>query len=546
MKKKLLSVLLTAAMVVSLTACGGNADSSSSADSNAGGSSNTESSQTQESAAQQDGGAAESTGGNTDLIAIGVSTDIQTLVPWQGATEYSSMIYEPLGDRSEFSGEFHGVLMKEYEQVDEATYNVTIYDNIYDANGNHITAEDVAFSWNECQRLGELTETRTVESIKALDDYTVEFKWGATPAYGDFEAQMSNVMIVSQKAYEESGNGMATAPIGTGRYVVTDFSAGVSVTIEARDDYWQSEDLCQINAQKAPVKTVRFDVITEKSQIANALRTGTIDASADVSIDDVPVFESDANFTVEMIDGVQGYVLYPNCSENSPLSDENLRRAVFYAIDKTFISQAIQGGACDILYAMGSPKYSDYNEEWKSLAFEYDVEKAKEYLAASAYPDGCELTLITPTMGFNEDMATIIKQQLAEIGITLNIDVQQFSNYIPNEGNPEAWDFTIAFLSSNDYITNCWAKYFDMDNTGMGSTKNFVVDNELQSLIDTCTSVEGYSSENATAFWTYVMENAYCCPLVIPQQSVVYNSSKIGGVAFSGMDKFLVSGFEIK
>ncbi|MBD5475043.1 MAG: ABC transporter substrate-binding protein [Lachnospiraceae bacterium] len=543
MKKKLLSTLLATAMIASLTACGSNADGSTAVnDSSAAASTN----QNGEADSASQGGSSESAGGSVDSIAIGVSGDIQTLVPWTGASEYSSMIYEPLGDRDTFSGDFYGILMESYEQVDETTYDVTIYDYIYDAAGNHITAEDVAFSWNECQRLGELTETRTVESIEAVGEYTVEFKWGTTPALGDFEAQMSNVRIVSQKAYEESGNGMATAPIGTGRYVVTDFSAGISVTIEARDDYWQKEELCKVNAQKAPVKTVRFDVITEGSQIANALQTGTIDVSADVSIDDIPVFEASDNYTVELIDGVQGYVLYPNCSDSSPLADENLRKAVFTAINKTFISQAIQGGACDVLYAMGAKKYDDYDEAWESFAYEYDVEKAKEYLAASAYPNGCELTLITPTMGYNEDVATIIKQQLAEIGITLNIDIQQFSNYIPNEGNPEAWDFTIAFLSSNDYITNCWAKYFDIDNVGTGLTKNFVYDEELQRLIDTCTSVEGHTPENNTACWSYVMEKAYCCPLIIPQQSVVYNSSKIGGVAYSGADKILVSGFEIK
>ncbi|MCC8052040.1 MAG: ABC transporter substrate-binding protein [Clostridiales bacterium] len=484
----------------------------------------------------------------TDSIAIGVSSKTyESLIPWQGATEYSAMVYEALGAKDEFSGTFYGVLMKDYTQVDDVTFDVTIYDYIYDSAGNHITAEDVAFSWNTCQELGELTETFTIASITAIDDYTVEFVWGSTPALGDFEAQMGNVAIVSQAAYEASGNGMATAPVGTGRYVVSEWTSGVSMTLTARDDYWQEEDLCLINQQKAPVSTVRIDTITESSQLAMALQTGTIDASADVSVDDLPNFAEGGmysdQYTVETITGVQGYVLYPNCSENSPLADENLRKAVFTAIDKDFLAAAIQGGSCEPLYAMGSTKYSDYNEAWSELDYSYDVEKAKEYLAASAYPDGVELTLITPTMGFNEDVATILKEQLSAIGVTLNIDVQQFSNYLPNEGDSTAWDFTIAFLSSDDYITNCWAKYFDIDVVGTGLTKNFIADDELQSLMDTCTSEEGHTEENIDATWTYIMENAYCYPLILPSQSVVYNSSKIESIAFSGMDKFLASGF---
>jgi ABC-type transport system substrate-binding protein len=460
--------------------------------------------------------------------------------------EYSMLVYEPLGDRDGFSGDFHGVLMESYEQVDDVTYDVTIYDNITDSAGNHITAEDVAFSWKTCQEMGELTETRTVASVEAIGDYTVEFKWGATPALGDFEAQMSNVVIVSQAAYEASGDGMATQPVGTGRYTVKEFNASISLTLEKRADYWQSEDKCVLDTQKAPFETVRFDIITESSQIANALRTGTIDASADVSINDAAVFESDANFTVEEVDGVNGYVLYPNCSSDSKLADENLRKAIFSAVDKNYLASAIQGGACDVLYAMGAQKYNDYDPSWADLAYDYDVEKAKEYLAQSAYPNGCELKLITPPMGYNEDVATIVATQLAEIGVTLTVEVQDFPIYLGNEGDQTAWDFTIAFLNSNDYITNCWAKYFDIDNTGTGLTKNFISDSELQSLMDTCTSTDGHTPENNTAFWSYVMENAYCCPLIIPKQTVVYNANKISGVAWSGQDKILASGFEVK
>jgi ABC-type transport system substrate-binding protein len=149
-------------------------------------------------------------------------------------------------------------------------------------------------------------------------------------------------------------------------------------------------------------------------------------------------------------------------------------------------------------------------------------------------------------MGYNEDVATIVATQLAEIGVTLTVEVQDFPIYLGNEGDQTAWDFTIAFLNSNDYITNCWAKYFDIDNTGTGLTKNFISDSELQSLMDTCTSTDGHTPENNTAFWSYVMENAYCCPLIIPKQTVVYNANKISGVAWSGQDKILASGFEVK
>jgi hypothetical protein len=64
--------------------------------------------------------------------------------------------------------------------------------------------------------------------------------------------------------------------------------------------------------------------------------------------------------------------------------------------------------------------------------------------------------------------------------------------------------------------------------------------------MDTCTSTDGHTPENNTAFWSYVMDHAYCCPLIIPKQTVVYNANKISTVGWSGQDKLLASGFDVK
>ena len=61
-------------------------------------------------------------------------------------------IYEYLFDLE--NNEYVPVLAKGYTVVDELTYDVQLYENIYDSAGNHITASDVVFSTQKLVEAG--------------------------------------------------------------------------------------------------------------------------------------------------------------------------------------------------------------------------------------------------------------------------------------------------------------------------------------------------------------------------------------------------------
>ena len=82
-----------------------------------------------------------------------------------------------------------------------------------------------------------------MESIEKTGDYSIRFTWKRDSA-GEFEDAMSKVLVVSQKAYEESGDCMRTKPVGTGPYYVKDWSTGTSLTLAKNENYWQKPELC--------------------------------------------------------------------------------------------------------------------------------------------------------------------------------------------------------------------------------------------------------------------------------------------------------------
>ena len=52
---------------------------------------------------------------------------------------------------------------------------------------------------------------------------------------------------------------------------------------------------------------------------------------------------------------------------------------------------------------------------------EYNPQKAKQLLAEAGYPNGFEVELIVGSPGDNVKNAQIVKDQLAKVGITVNV-----------------------------------------------------------------------------------------------------------------------------
>ena len=205
------------------------------------------------------------------------------------------------------------------------------------------------------------------------------------------------------------------------------------------------------------------------------------------------------------------YYLDPNCSEDSPMHDENLRKAVFYAIDQDGLITAL-GGAYSRLYAYANDYYSDYDMvDWANVdtynsKTAVDPDAVKQYLDASDY-NGEKLTLMV--MSTFADTATIIAAQLAAYGI--NVELLQVDNATANatQADSTAWDMTFGMMAG-DYNVQAWSHDFSYNNTSTGDrTTTFIVDDEWNDLLNLCNTEDGHTAENMQAWWEMAAEHAY-------------------------------------
>lgn len=384
--------------------------------------------------------------------------------------------------------------LKSYEKVDDLTYNMELWDCIYDTAGNNITAEDIKWSVDYYVSLGNAGGVHRMESMEVTGKYTLTFHCNAPMGLGDLEKNLGNITVCSKAAWEASGKDeMTTQPVGTGPYKLASYVAGSSVILEANEDFWMNNitDEAWLEANDyvtnyQNVKTIDVQIIQDAASRAVALEMGTVDAVDSLNAADV------ANFLAKPDLGCKGVTLpvkppvswYFNCSEDSPLNDVNLRKAICYALDNTAITEGLGVPAYEV-YGI-QPNMYDAPASWLDGReyYDYDLAKAKELVAQSSY-DGSSLVMMygSGTSAF-EAACVMIQSQLKEIGVTvelLPVDQTVMKEY---RTDTTKWDMLMDTFGGGDYLVATLKRFWTEDSAKEMNGKQVtgIVDTKLDEL----------------------------------------------------------------
>jgi len=452
-------------------------------------------------------------------VIVAIGADPADLAPFSGMSmgriAVLKTIYEYLVETDKMGTPAVPMIAKSVEPAGDNTYKVTIFDYVYDSAGNHITAADVAWSYNTGIQAGNLRPLADIQSVKATGDYTVEFVFKRTFGPGELDKVLSECPIVSQKAYEASPDKFATKPITTGPYALKQYVPGSSLTFERRPDYWQKDSSKRTLFSQANVQTIVFQIITEPAQHAIALETGSAHVSASVTGEDIARFDGKPGFNVfKFLDNLT-YLLAFNGSQGSPFTKKELRQAVAYAIDTKAMCQAVAPGASAPAHTIGNSNFGGYQTKWDTQPYyDYDLAKAKQLLAAAGYKPG-DLTVRLlaqndPRIGL---MAQVIQSQLKDLGINVKINQVDAPVFNQLKYDPTAFDMSIDAAAGGDFIFSPWQLVYDQGRY-KGTTSNWFKDDQLQKLLSTAASTSGFTPENLDAFYQYEKEQVYAYGLL--------------------------------
>ena len=310
-----------------------------------------------------------------------------------------------------------GVADEWSSSADGMTWTFHIRDNARFSNGEPVTAEDVQFS---LERFADPTISVNipslgvgVESVDIIDDQTVQVNLDRP--VGAFLENISvfPASIINKAAVEAEGDDHWMNPLGTGPFKVKEWVPGSHITLERNEYYWEEG--------KPYLDEIRFDYIADDNARILRIQGGDADIVEGVPWTQIPDLEANEGFSIHVADIVRYEGVFLNHTV-PPLGEIGVRQALNYATNKAAINEAVYGGVGEIANSM-IPK-ATYHSDYDTLpAYFYDLERAKELMAASSMPDGFDLAYIFPSGSTaHEQLGTILQAQWAEIGVNLSIE----------------------------------------------------------------------------------------------------------------------------
>ena len=307
---------------------------------------------------------------------------------------------------------------------DGMTWTVTIRDDVKFTDGEPLTAEDVAFTYNTVKASSSVNDFTMLDNAEAVDDTTVVFHM-AKP-FSIWPYTMAIVGIVPEHAYDSATYG--SNPIGSGRYILKQWDRGQQIILEANPDYYGEQP-------KMKQVTILF---MEEDAAFLAAQAGQVDVaytSATYSDQTIDGYTLTAYQTVDNR-GINLPVTAPSVNAdgvatgNAVTSDVAVRRAINIGIDR-------QEMIDNVLNGYGTPAYSVCDQlPWYNPAseVEYDPEGAAKLLDDAGWVMGsdgvrekdgvkAELNILYSNGdSVRQALAADLSNQLAELGIRCTIE----------------------------------------------------------------------------------------------------------------------------
>lgn len=307
---------------------------------------------------------------------------------------------------------------------DGLTWTVTIRDDAYFTDGEQLTAEDVAFTYNTVKASSSVNDFTMLDYAEAADDTTVVFHM--TRPFSIWPYTMAVVGIVPEHAYDSATYG--ANPIGSGRYMLEQWDRGQQVILTANPDYYG----------EAPEMQRVVILFMEEDAAFLAAQAGQVD-----------VAYTSATYSNETVEGysLASYASVDNRGINLPAvtagtdsegravgndftADVLVRRAINIGIDR-------QEMIDNVLNGYGTPAYSICDQlPWYNEAseVEYDPEAAAALLDEAGWTMGedgvrtkdgmrAELNLLYSNGdSVRQALAADLANQLGELGIACTIE----------------------------------------------------------------------------------------------------------------------------
>lgn len=300
---------------------------------------------------------------------------------------------------------------------DGLTYTFHLRPGVKFHNGAPVTPEDVIASLMRAKNNGSnkwmLAEAT---SINKMDDATVSIVLNKKVA--SFLARMAfnSNAIFPKVEIDKVGTNEFMKPIGTGPFMVQEWVVNDHLTLNKNPNWWQMG----VDGKPQPyLDQMLFKQVAESTTQVLQVQAGSLNGSEGIPWSQIPTLEKDSRGQLLTFPQQQVNFMVLRL-DKPPFDDLKVRQAMSLALDrKVFVDRATAGKA-----TIGNSFFAKDELDWDPNAtLPYDLDKAKQLIAQSKYPNGHSGAKLQLTSGsqIGRDNATIAKDMWDKIGIHLTI-----------------------------------------------------------------------------------------------------------------------------
>ena len=383
---------------------------------------------------------------------------------------------------------------------DGKNWTVYIRDDVRFTDGENLTAEDVAFTFNTAIGSNSELDMSNLEKATAINNTAVEFK--LKEPQSSFIWRLRYVGIVPEHAYKKETYG--SNPIGSGPYKLVEWDKGQQAILELNENYY---------GKKPYFKKITMLFLDKDTALA-AVKSGDVDIAeieishANQTVDGYKLVSLPAaraqGLSFPMQNNTGKKSLQGDTIGNNVTADIAIRKALNIGIDRKALLEGVIYGKGAVEYTgvdqrnFGNPeaKVNDSNPEeakkilenagWKDTDGDGIREKNGTKAEFKLYYSASDQT--------RQALSVAVSEQAKELGIKIDLVGASWDEIYANQ-----YSSAVLYAYSSIDTFNLYQQYHskEADDTyrNPGLYNNSVVDGYLE------TALKSTDQDQATKYW---------------------------------------------
>ncbi|WNC67424.1 ABC transporter substrate-binding protein [Thalassotalea nanhaiensis] len=349
------------------------------------------------------------------------------------------------------------------------------FNRILDKEHAYHQSVDGKFPFFQSVKFSEL-----VKDVEKINEHTIRFRLNHPQS--SFLANIAAPFsVILSKEYadhlieqEKDLTLLDSLPIGTGPFKYKDYRNGSLIRFERHDDYWR---------RKVDIEKLLFNISPDNTSRLTKLLTHECDViSYPIATQEIA---SRPDLALEQVTSFNVAFLAFN-TKVPPFDNPLVRKAVAHAIDKEAIVSAVyydQAEVAQSLLPKASWAYSDQVEE---IAYSKDL--AKKLLSDAGLADGFSIDVwaVPVQRAYNPDarkMAKLIKSDLADIGIEVNIITFEWATFLKKLAKGEHQSVLIGWAADHPDPDNFFSPLLSCASVNTGGNRAMWCNEEFDQLL---------------------------------------------------------------